>query len=376
VDSGIVGARVFPARAWTWRWLFSAPADAFLTWSWVPVFVLAHALTSRPGAGAGRAVAELLAIVMLASLAHQPLTLLLVYADRGQFGQRPRLFTWTPVLALGAVTVAVGLNLWLIVPIAAAWQVIHTLQQRYGLLRIYARKARYGNARLDRALVYVPFVAALAVVAASPVATSQFGRFGVALGGQAQEVSLMFSYRAVFLALAIPLGLAALAVLALYGSQERTAVQEGNANPGKWQYAGSMLLLTCGLVYDPLAGLIAMVAGHAIEYCVVVMNTLRSRYGRGASARSLLAAWAGSTSRRWALLLTFLGVFLLLDFQARDALPAGSYLIAIYTVGLLHFVYDAVIWKLRKPAVATDLGIIINDPHAAITEGHRRLGRP
>jgi hypothetical protein len=137
-----------------------------------------------------------------------------------------------------------------------------------------------------------------------------------------------------------------------------------------------MLLLTCGLVYDPLAGLIAMVAGHAIEYCVVVMNTLRSRYGRGASARSLLAAWAGSTSRRWALLLTFLGVFLLLDFQARDALPAGSYLIAIYTVGLLHFVYDAVIWKLRKPAVATDLGIIINDPHAAITEGHRRLGRP
>jgi hypothetical protein len=375
VDSGIAGAQTLPARAWTWRWLFSAPADAFLTWSWVPAFALAHALTSQPGAGASRAVAQLLTIVMLASLAHQPLTLLLVYADRGQFGQRPRLFTWAPVLALAAVTIAVVLNLWLIVPIAAAWQVIHTLQQRYGLLRIYARKARYGNARLDRALVYVPFAAALAVVAASPAAMSQFERFGVALGGQAQEIRLMFSYRALFLALAIPLGLAALAVLALYGSQEHAAVQEGSANPGKWQYAGSMLLLTCGLVYDPLAGLIAMVAGHAIEYCVVVMNTLRSRYGRSASTRSLLAAWAGSTSRRWALLITFLGVFLLLDVQARDTLPAGSYLIAIYTVGLLHFVYDAVIWKLRKPAVATDLGITVSGAPAAITESCRRLDR-
>jgi hypothetical protein len=34
--------------------------------------------------------------------------------------------------------------------------------------------------------------------------------------------------------------------------------------------------------------------------------------------------------------------------------PPGPILIAIYTVGLLHFVYDTVIWKLRKPAVATD----------------------
>jgi hypothetical protein len=118
-----------------------------------------------------------------------------------------------------------------------------------------------------------------------------------------------------------------------------------------------MLLLTCGLVYDPAAGLIAMVAGHALEYCVVVINTLRSRYGRGTSARSLLAVWARTTSRRWMLLTAFFGVFLLLDFQARSALPAGSYLIAIYTIGLLHFVYDAVIWKLRKPAVASDLGI-------------------
>jgi hypothetical protein len=285
VDSGITGARAFPAWAWACRWLFSAPADMFLTWSWLPV------------------------------------------------------------------------NLWLIVPVAALWQIIHTLQQRYGLLRIYARKAGYGGARLDRALVYVPFAAALAVVAAAPVAAGQFQRFSSAFGGQAQEVHLMLAGRTVFTVLAVPLGLAAVVVLARYGRQELSAARDGSANPAKWQYTASMMALTCGLIYDPAAGLIAMVAGHALEYCVVVMNTLRSRYGRGPGTRSLLASCAATPGRRWILLTAFLGAFLLLDFQLRNAVPLGTYLIAIYTIGLLHFVYDAVIWKLRRPAVARDLGI-------------------
>jgi hypothetical protein len=176
-------------------------------------------------------------------------------------------------------------------------------------------------------------------------------------------VKLLFAGRAAFTIAAIPLVLAAVVVLARYARQEQVAAREGTANPGKWQYGGSMLALTCGLVYDPAAGLIAMVAAHAIEYCVVVMNTLRSRYGRDRSARSLLAACAATSRRRWVLLTAFLGAFVLLDFQLRGVLPLGSYLIAVYTIGLLHFVYDAVIWKLRRPAVAQDLGIV--SPSAA-----------
>jgi hypothetical protein len=29
----------------------------------------------------------------------------------------------------------------------------------------------------------------------------------------------------------------------------------------------------------------------------------------------------------------------------------------VYSVGILHFWYDSFIWKLRRPAVAKDLGI-------------------
>ena len=81
---------------------------------------------------------------------HQPLTLPFVYGDGRQFAQRRRLFTWAPVVILGAVIIGVTMNLWIVVPIAAVWNTIHTLQQRYGLSRIYSRKAGYGSALLDR----------------------------------------------------------------------------------------------------------------------------------------------------------------------------------------------------------------------------------
>ena len=72
---------------------------------------------------------------------------------------------------------------------------------------------------------------------------------------------------------------------------------------------------------------------------------------------SLLSMLASSTTRRWTLLIAFLAAFWLLDDRMRNVLPWHAYLIALYTVGLLHFVYDAVIWKVRRPAVATGFGI-------------------
>jgi hypothetical protein len=34
-----------------------------------------------------------------------------------------------------------------------------------------------------------------------------------------------------------------------------------------------------------------------------------------------------------------------------------AYDTVLYTVGALHFTYDSVIWKLRKPAVASSFAI-------------------
>jgi hypothetical protein len=351
------------------HWLFDAPTDLAIAWCWVPFFAAAHLLTIRTGVTADLAVQRLLTGVLLASLLHQPLTLLLVYGDRHQFAQRRRMFVVAPLVAVVLIGVAVELDLWVIVPIAAVWQNFHTLQQRYGLLRIYARKAGYGSRRLDRAVLFVPFLAVLALVALLPVTARQVARFGGQLDPDtAHEVGLLSQARPVLAVLFVPLAAATIAILLRHVRQERTAVVAGQANPAKWSYLGSVLLLTASLPIDPVAGLIAIVASHAIEYVIVVMRTLRSRYGNDPERTSLLSVLAGSAARRWTLLAVFLAVFWLLDDRMGDVLPGHTYLIALYTVGLLHFVYDAVIWKVRRPAVASGFGIPRNRPtHASAT---------
>jgi hypothetical protein len=340
------------------RWLFDARTDLVIAWCWVPFFAVAHLFTVRTGIAADESMRRLFTWVLLGNLLHQPLTLLLVYGDRHQFAQRRWLFLLTPVVGVVLVGVAVGLDLWVIVPIAALWQTIHTLQQRYGLLRIYARKSGYGGPSLDRAALFVPFLAVVALVAVLPVTQRQLARFGGLFDTDtAHEVDLLMRARPALTALLVPLAIAAVTVLVHYLRQERAAVADGAANPVKWSYLGSVLLLTFSLLVDPLAGLIAMIASHAIEYSIVVMCTLRSRYANRPQRTSLLSTLAGTTSRRWILLAAFLTGCWLLDDWMRTTLAQQTYLIALYTVGLLHFVYDALIWKVRRPAVARDFGI-------------------
>src|SRR4051794_37148540 len=176
---GIPASRTVPRGSrLRWHWLYDARPDALLSWCWVPFFVAGISVGARDAA-----LGQLLTAVLLVSLLHQPLTLLLVYGDRAQFRMRRRLFTWAPPIAVVVLAVGVGLNLWLLVPIAAVWNAVHTLQQRYGLLRIHARKSGYGNARLDRAVIFLPFTAVVAVAAALPAPSHQIERLSAQIGG-------------------------------------------------------------------------------------------------------------------------------------------------------------------------------------------------
>jgi hypothetical protein len=347
--------------ALTDKWLYDRRSDALIVWGWVPLYVVAHLLTRMHTAAADRGVGSLLSWVLLISLLHQPLTLLLVYGDRRQFDLRRALFTWVPPIAIAALVVAVTLHWWFIIPIAGLWQIYHTEQQRYGMLRIYGRKAGYGSPRLDRAILYVPFLLALGAVALLPSTRDQLRRFGATLGGpNVENINTLLSARGAIITATVPVAVATLAVLGLYFRQERSAVRMGTANPAKWHYLVGTGALTVGLAYDPAAGLIAFVAAHALEYVVVVDRTLRSRYASApAEGRpsSLLSVLAGSRNRRIALLVGFFAVFAVVDLQLRGVLAANVYLVVVYTIGLLHFLYDGFIWKTRRPAVAADFGV-------------------
>jgi hypothetical protein len=348
------------------KWLYDRRTDALIIWGWLPLYGVAHLLTRAHTSTADRGVSSLLAWVLVISLLHQPLTLLLVYGDKGQFNLRRALFSWVPPVAIAVLVVAVVLHWWFIVPIAGLWQVFHTEQQRYGMLRIYGRKAGYGSARLDRAILYGPFLLAMAAVALLPVTRDQVRRFGAAIGASnVGNIDRLLDARAIIVAVTVPIALATALVLALYLRQEHTAIRAGLANPGKWHYLVGTGALTAGLAIDPAAGLIAFVSAHALEYVVVVDRTLRRRYANAVRSAeeperpsSLLGVLAGTRNRRIALLAGFFVVFAVIDLQLRGLLSAGEYLVVVYTIGLLHFLYDGVIWKTRRPAVAADFGVV------------------
>jgi hypothetical protein len=298
-------------------------------------------------------------LALLVSFLHQPLTFGLVYGDPEQFRLHRRLFVIAPVVAVAVAAIAAGANLAVVVPIAALWNLQHTLQQRYGIERIYAGRSGYGSARLDRAVSYVPMLAVLAAVAASPRTTSLAARSGLD-PMNAGAVHLLISLRPVASAAAVAAGVAAVVVLAATVRQEAAAGPR--ANPAKWLYRASSVALLASIVVDPVAGFIAYVCLHALEYALVVDRTAKRRYGAGAAGPgeekpfSVLGWIARTATGR----IAFFSVIAVAALFTHSYIH-GQYLNAIvYSIGALHFTYDAVIWKLRKPAVSKDFSIPVN----------------
>ena len=333
-------------------WIYGARADLFVALCWVPLFLGAHWLTGRQGNGHPLNVLFNGAFVL--SLLHQPLTLALVYGDKRQFELRRRLFTWSPLVAVGLITIAVLLDLWVIVPIAAIWNTVHTLQQRYGLSRIYGRKAGFGSARLDRGVLFSWMVAALVIVGSTPKVLDQLAR--VMLDStNANAIRDLAGVRPYALWLLGPALAIAAVFTVLVVRQERDNLAQ--ANRAKWVYQVSSLLLIASIAYDPLAGFIAYVAAHAIEYFVVVYKTMQSRYAKTRDTTTLLGKLTYTTWGRVVFLAAFLGLIYEMDQGMGTHLPDHAYSITVYSLGILHFWYDSFIWKLRKPVVSKAFGL-------------------
>jgi hypothetical protein len=353
-----------PAPALRASWIFGRGPDLLIALCWLPLWLVGHRLAGGHGAHNDTLLRSAVAATFLLSFLHQPLTLGLVYGDINRFRQQRRLFVWTPPIAVMVITFAVVLHLWVVIPIAALWNTVHTLQQRYGLARIYGRKAGYGSARLDRLVLYAWMTAAVLVVAADPGTLGLVKRVsldGVNGGG----VRLLVDARPWALFLLVPVSLVAVAAAAALAGQEyRQWVRAGTAvgvgvnpahpvNPVKWLYQASSLLLIGSIAVDPAAGFIAYVGAHAIEYFVVVYKTTETRYGRQRDGSSLLGRAAFRPLGRFACFAVVVGLAVL----AHARLAGQVYNIVLYTVGVLHFLFDGFIWKLRKPAVAADFAI-------------------
>jgi hypothetical protein len=280
--------------------------------------------------------------VYFISLPHRWVTAVLVLADPDRRDQRGWLLGAIAVLsAIVVVGAYCGTGAFLCLALVDyVWNAWHFGSQHAGVLRMYARKVGGGPDWLERWGVrgFVTYAA----VRAAAWATGDLTTDPAALG---------WLHAADFAVLLIP---AALLATNLIGA--------GRDRLGKLAYLASVCTLYTGIVLSLRFGwgglvLVLIAAGslyHAIEYLAVVTHyAIRRRTIGSATAFRALA-------RNW---LLFLGLYaLVLGSVGAWMSHPDSGLVVVWQglnlwMSFVHYAYDGLIWKLRRPATAAALGV-------------------
>ncbi len=312
--------------------------------SWIPFAALALAWGDDP-----TRLRWLVGATLIFSVSHQPLTMPLVYADPHVMNSRPRIFRVTPFLFIGLVLIGLQLNPLVIAAVAGVWNAGHTLQQRYGITRIYGRKVGQGDGTVEHRLLWSMLTLALVVAAADAGTPARIASAG--LGSRNQRGLDLLTDAAPVARYLVPVVVAVVGWLVVRWIRDERAATA--VNPAKWFYLGSTAGLIGLTLVSPLAGFVGYVGSHAAEYYLIVHNHLADRYpderidggaplGRAVRSRpgplGLMAMYTLAVSAL---------IWVTWNFGSYDV-----YAFVFLTLGGLHLFYDGLIWKLRRPEVA------------------------
>jgi hypothetical protein len=95
---------------------------------------------------------------MFISFLHQPLTFSLVYASPWRLATHRRFFLWFPVAAVAIIAVSTQVSMTLVAVVGGLWNAGHILMQRYGITRIYGRKAQDDQGAVERWMLVTWFL--------------------------------------------------------------------------------------------------------------------------------------------------------------------------------------------------------------------------
>ncbi|RMH69805.1 MAG: hypothetical protein D6683_15820 [Actinomyces sp.] len=330
-------------------WIRNPAWDLALALAWVPFVVAAELWRGDPDR-----IVWLVGATLLFSVSHQPLTLPLVYGDGAVFGARRRLFTLSPVIFLAAVVVGRHLDPVVIAVVAGAWNAGHTLQQRYGIARIYGRKAGQSDGRVEHALLWALLVFALLWAAADPATPDRVAAAG--LGGRNQQGLAVLTDLAPVARVAVVPVLVLVGVLALVWVRQELA--SPRVNPAKWLYLASSVALFGVILVEPLAGFVGYVGAHAAEYFLVVHRHLGDRYpdpvtDGGAPLGRAVRSRPGPTG----VIVAYAVLVVTAIYAIGHFFGPEVFATVFLTLGALHLFYDGLIWKLRRPEVARGFSI-------------------
>lgn len=351
-------------------WLRSAWWDlCCLGFCWVPFYawaVFGLGLDGRWGSKVSPALATATVAALAMTYVHRHYTFLLVYGDQGTFSRRARDFIVAPIVAFGVVgamrglrhlSIVPGVSPWLVVlVIVGGWNIWHTLMQRYGILRIYAGRARGGlerpeHGRRDFALLWVCalLIAALVLVfRADSFAGHVNSRRVLAI------VAPLLQGPAPSILLALVGGLA-LAVAVRWVKHERAAsIPWADRRPRLLFLASTLALFAVFVVHGPIVGYLCFGVAHSLEYIAFVHHFGQRKFAGDPARSGLVARWM---RRPWIFAPLISGALLALFVILADHRRSDAYLVYYIGTSLLHFLFDGWIWKVRTPAVGRHLGV-------------------
>jgi hypothetical protein len=332
-------------------WLRSPLWDAsLLSFGWVPFYLW---VACNPLFGANGRLGAVLVVALALNFLHRHYVLLLVYGDRDVFDERRRAYVAAPFIAFVAVATLVLSGLpagkELLLGALGTWNVWHVIQQRYGLLRAYAARARGGletreASRRDFRVLWaaVLLTAPLVVLGQRSVIESR------------PEAEPIFSVIGPWLAPPIVATIAAAFAALFAAAFVAWARGEANARPvarlPRYVFLGSTFaLLAVFVVHGPVVGYLVFGVAHSVEYLAFVHHFGERKYkgtASGAAARLL------GDVRRAPILLAPLFLAYVLLHAHRFTL---AYITYFSTTSALHYLYDGWIWRLREPKVSDPL---------------------
>ena len=368
------------------RWIINSKVDlSCFSLGWALIFFVPLALPALEENA--RFVAETFFI------AHRYFTFPLVYLDRAEFGRRKLTYLITPTICIVGVWLCYFFRVhepemfifW------SFFNYFHFVKQKYGLLRIYSSKTGWGSKRLDELVVYgwglagVLHVLAfqggvegrlmfylsshpawiygmLLVVGAYWTIEELWGWTGVTKKPMIVATGIGFilvggivgtlAIDPIMGPTMVTATYTALIILTLVWLVHEFRSPHGANWPKILFTVGVAVMYGYGPVASTTAFLVATSFSHAFEYFAICGLSLQNKARSHAQDTPFL-----SLPARHIVLYTILVVLGMTVFhKGMDALSPYLFYVFIYSTSFMHFVYDGMIWRLRRPRVAAEVG--------------------
>jgi len=274
-------------------------------------------------------------------------------ADARRSGVARFLFTGLPLLVLASTaTLGYWIGTWGLATVYVYWQALHYTRQSYGIARLYQRKA--GAASADDGWT------AAAMLHLLPL-------WGIVYRSYEQPAKLLwFEIRMIPVPYAAVLGTGTVAMGAI--AWWLTGVVRDHRR-GRLAFLPTVYLLTHAAVFtigylllsDNTQGWLVINVWHNAQYLLVVWLYHHGQSAGRAEASAGLLALLG----RNRLLLFFgvcFGASLLMYTGISLAMGAAGPLVAMVifqAINFHHYIVDAAVWRLRRPALRARLGLAI-----------------